>query len=268
MFLQSAASGTALGLLLLVAGDASAGSSPYLGPIPYLSAADSPFDTKTFGFCIETFEDGTFDVPGASGDGSVVGPSTLTDSVDADDGSIDGSGQQGHSYFNGGGTITITFDSNRTGGLPTEVGIVWTDGGLAAPVTFEAFGPTGTSLGLYGPFEHADLSNNGETAEDRFYGVTDGSGVSKIVVSNTGGGIEVDHLQLDRCIVCGDTNFDLDVTASDALFALKTSVGSQTCMLCVCDANDNATVSVSDALAILRKSVGIDVTLNCPSCFL
>lgn len=240
----------------------------YKGPVPYESSADSLFPVGSFGFCVEDFEDGTFDVPGASGNGSIIGPGGFTDSVDADDGTIDNSGTGGRSYYAGDGNsgIILTFAEGRANGYPTRVGIVWTDGGFSAPVTFQAFQADGTAFGIHGPFVHADMSNTGETAEDRFYGVSSSLGISKIVISNPDGGIEVDHLQLDNCVVCGDTNFDLHVTASDALSALRTSVGSAMCRLCVCDANNNATVTVSDALAILRKSVGLNQPLNCPNC--
>ena len=143
--------------VLCIATAARAADLGYLGPTPYLSAADSPFVTTAFGFCLEDFEDGTFDVPGASGNGSVVGVGGLIDSVDGDDGVIDGSGNAGHSYFTGDGAggITITFTDGRANGFPTEVGIVWTDGGFSAPVTFEAFGPTGSppKSGSSGPTE-------------------------------------------------------------------------------------------------------------------
>lgn len=191
----------ALGFLVLavplLAAPARAGISPYLGPIPYLSAADSPFDLGS-GFCLEDFEDGLFDVPGASGDGTVLDPGGLTDSVDADDGTIDGFGTLGHSYFGGSGPagITITFDPVALGGsLPTAAGMVWTDGG--GTISFEAFDADGVSLGVYGPFDHADASNSGTTGEDRFYGVTNAGGISAIKLTNTSGGIEVDHVQYD-----------------------------------------------------------------------
>ncbi len=239
----------------------------FFGPSPYLKFEDSPFAGDAgFGFCNETLEDGFFDIPEATGDGSVAGPFGQADSVDADDGQIDGSGSAGRSYFSGAGSITIEFAKPRRNGLPFRVGLVWTDGGLAAPVTFEAFGPDGESIGTVGPAVHADLSNNGETAEDRFYGVSYALGVSKIRISNTAGGIEVDHIQLDQCIVCGDFNFDLRITASDALSTLRTAVGDAHCELCVCDTNIDNSTTATDALAILRKSVGLSPSMNCPSC--
>jgi hypothetical protein len=200
---------------LLLAAPAQAGTSPYLGPIPYLSAADSPFDLGA-GFCLEDFEDGVFDVPGASGNGTVLGPGGLTDSVDADDGTIDGFGTSGHSYFGGSGPtgITITFDPVALGGsLPTAAGMVWTDGN--GTISFEAFDADGVSLGVYGPFDHADASNSGTTGEDRFYGVTNAGGISAIKLTNTSGGIEVDHVQYDGgCDVAMTTTTTTTPTSS------------------------------------------------------
>jgi hypothetical protein len=57
-------------------------------------------------------------------------------------------------------------------------------------------------------------------------------------------------------------------TATDALFTLRTSVGSQTCDLCTCDANDDGNVSATDALILLRAAVGQTVDIFCaPLCY-
>jgi hypothetical protein len=241
--------------------------SPFITPQPYVHFDDSPFSVlHGFDFCLETFEDGTLDVPGMTANGTVMGPSDLTDSVDIDDGMIDGSGLGGHSYFSGGGSITLTFPEGRTNGYPTKLMVAWTDGGPATPVKFEAFDADGQSYGTTDSVLHADLSNSGETAEDRSYALQVAGGISKVTISNTSGGIEIDHVQLDRCILCGDTNQDLNLSASDALAALRASVGSSVCRLCICDANNNASVTAGDALAILREAVDIPQAMNCPSC--
>lgn len=193
-FNLAVASGAAL--LLLAATDAALAQT-FLGPTPYLSSSDSPFSASitagtTF---LETFESGALTTPGVTiTGGSVIGPSSITDSVDADDGTIDGSGTGGHTVFGSGlPGITFTFDAVALGHLPTQVGIVWTDG--AGTTLFEAFGPGGVPLGSIGPVAIADGSISGETAEDRFFGVIDAGGISSIRISNTAGGIEVDHLQ-------------------------------------------------------------------------
>ncbi len=56
------------------------------------------------------------------------------------------------------------------------------------------------------------------------------------------------------------------VTATDALFILKTAVGTETCLLCVCDVNGSGAVTASDALADLKYAVGQNVLLSCPPC--
>ena len=194
--------GAALSLVLLAASPASA--QTFLGPTAYLSQADSPFAAAiTAGdVVLEDFEDGILDVVGVTTNGGVIGPSSITDSVDADDGSIDGSGAGGNSLFSGSGASGISFDF-APGSLPVDVGAVWTDGG--GTVSFEAFDENGVTLGVQGPFDFPDASNFGETAEDRFLGVSYPGGISRFVVSNTAGGIEVDHLQLTTpaAVPCG-----------------------------------------------------------------
>jgi uncharacterized delta-60 repeat protein len=59
---------------------------------------------------------------------------------------------------------------------------------------------------------------------------------------------------------------DADVTSSDALFILRTSVGSETCELCLCDVDDSGAIVASDALLTLKAAVGQQVTLACPAC--
>lgn len=186
--------------IILFAATAVSAHAGLLGPTPYLSFADSPFAGQTFdSFHLETFEEHALTVPGVTADNggvvSVVFGPNAHDSVDADDGVIDGSGLNGDDWFSGDGTtgVTWTFDATVLGHLPTSVGIVWTDG--VNNIHFEAFDENGVSLGtLTG--DHADGSFDGGTAEDRFYGAVNAGGISKIhLYDDPGGGIEMDHLQ-------------------------------------------------------------------------
>ncbi|MEO8037426.1 MAG: PEP-CTERM sorting domain-containing protein [Betaproteobacteria bacterium] len=184
-----------------------AAQAAYLGPTPYLSFADSPFNGQPMfsWFHLEDFEDGALNTPGVSASaGGVLGPGALTDSVDGDDGAIDGAGTAGHSWFSNGSasSMTFTFSAAVLGALPTHVGIVWTDVGVVAPtngfgpVTFEAFDATNASLGVMGPFAFGDGSAAGATAEDRFLGATDPGGISAVRITTTNStDWEVDHLQ-------------------------------------------------------------------------
>jgi hypothetical protein len=69
--------------------------------------------------------------------------------------------------------------------------------------------------------------------------------------------------------VCGhgrESSIGGDLSASDALFALRASVGTADCAPCQCDVDTSGSVAASDALRILRAAVGISSTLACPSC--
>ena len=167
---------------------------------------DSPFNDLPFSyFHFEDFTDGLLNAPGVDASAAAFVISELdfpgaVDSVDEDDGAIDGFGLIGQSLFtfNGPAGIEFTFDDTVLGRFPTHVGIVWTDGGIAAPISFEVFDEFGNSIvGCSLGGDHADGSFFGETAEDRFYGCSHSSGISKIKISadSPGFGIEVDHLQ-------------------------------------------------------------------------
>ncbi len=189
---------------LMVTGSFAANAA-MIGPAPYLSSVDSPFASTPFSyFQLENFEDSSLNTPGVSASaGMVLSPAALTDSVDADDGSADGSGSGGHTWYsNGSSSLTFTFSAALLGSLPTHAGIVWTDVGFASAqngfdnVTFEAFDAANNSLGIIGPSAVGDGLFGGQTAEDRFFGVTSASGIGSIrITSLSSTDWEIDHLQ-------------------------------------------------------------------------
>ncbi|HMM74827.1 MAG TPA: hypothetical protein PJ986_03890 [Gammaproteobacteria bacterium] len=188
-----------------------AAAAQFFGPTPYLSIDDSPLQPLLgSALALEDFSDGLLNLPGVSanaGTYAMAGPDPFVDSVDADDGAIDGSGTAGGSYYSGNvnGTISFFFDPQALGGLPTHVGIVWTDIGNVAgssvgvdSVSFEAFGADGSPLGSSGPFVVGDGTALGSagTAEDRFFGIVDAGGISRISLTMASSADwEVDHLQ-------------------------------------------------------------------------
>ena len=168
--------------------------APYIIPYHYLSKADSPFlaEISAGSMYLEDFEDGDFDTPGLTQSGSITtAGATLTDSVDGDDGAIDGSGLNGRNIF---GLGTLEFDPNVLGDYPTRVGVVWTDGGQGALTTIEAFDRFGASFGKQ-TYQFADGFITGETAEDCFVGAVHPSGISRLEIKNLQGGLELDHIQ-------------------------------------------------------------------------
>ena len=164
--------GLAMGLFMF--GSVGMASATFIGPSPYLSFNDSPFKGTNFNyFYLEDFEDLTLDTPGVSVDHGIPVNNTNSsaiDSVDGDDGTIDGSGSNGASIFDP-TSMMFTFDASILGALPTNAGIVFTDGTPNGLYTFEAFDQNGTSLGAMSA-TLGDTSFWGTTAEDRFFGAT------------------------------------------------------------------------------------------------
>lgn len=203
-----------LGVALVSPGVLQAGPI-FIGPSEYLAfdnsvsgagTAVSPFNDVIFQeFYLETFEDGALNTPSVTGNGGTFSGGPTVDSVDVDDGSIDGSGLNGTSYvvsITAGSNPQITFEFSilpGTGELPTHVGLVWTDGlPEDITVTFEAFDELGNSLGTIVASGFPDGVNTGTTADDRFFGVIDFGGISEVTIKNSNTqtfGIEVDHLQ-------------------------------------------------------------------------
>ncbi len=174
-----------------------------LAPTPYLSKADSPFTGLSFSsyFYLEDWEDDALDTPGVTTPSTALGSDfgeSLIDSVDGDDGTVDGVCAGGCNSLWDGGPVTFTFDGDALGGLPTHVGAVWTDGSTGTSAVFEAFDEADVSLGISMDMGNADADNSGGVAEDRFLGVVHGAGVKRVVISSASGAIEVDHLQYGR----------------------------------------------------------------------
>jgi hypothetical protein len=202
--------GTAMLALLIVPAGAVSADPILFGPTPYLSASDSPFNGIASSYSyLEDFEDG-LNTPGVTASGGfVIGNDPYIDAVDGDNGYIDGvGGRSSHSWYGAGlQSVTFAFNALTLGMLPTHVGIVWTDIGWNAPtpyygpVSFEAFGPGGGSLGVLGSFLFGDGMDTGQTAEDRFLGVFDPRGIAAIRISTNNGDWEADHLQYGAAAV-------------------------------------------------------------------
>lgn len=186
----------------------------FLGPTPYLSAADSPF-AEHLGkpnFYLEDFEDGELNTPGirqptqdfpigTQWQGAVIPPGDQTDSVDGDDGVVDGDGKTGHSFGSGAHLVSqmipprnnliidFEFDKETLGYLPNAFGFVWTDGPPGI-----AFG-NGFSLALHAMDENgkkaisnefrslADQHRDGDTFEDVFIGVISDTSIQAVTIN-------------------------------------------------------------------------------------
>lgn len=204
---------TALATALLATGmvsHAEAATATFITSAPYAQFADSPFASIANGnpnFFLENFEDGALNTPGVSASsGAVIGGFGLVDSVDGDDGNLDGNGNAGRSWYsNGASSLSFSFNAGGLGQLPTHVGIVWTDIGFNGPgaafgigsFAVRAFDGNGVSLGGVLFDDLGDGSVSGGSAEDRFFGAIFDGGISRITITSLDGSTdwEVDHLQ-------------------------------------------------------------------------
>ena len=193
--------------LLLVFGVGTPAYATTFGPTTYSTfAADSPFASVPFSyFFLEDFDDHALNTLGVN-----VSPSVMTSANTGFNGSIiDQVGLPGGCAAGGLSVacdtlfgvgvlgFNFTFSAAALGSLPTHAGVVWTDG--EGPTSFTAFATDGTTVVCsVGPVAIADGSFNGTTADDRFFGCSNPGGISRIFITNTSGGIEVDHLQYGR----------------------------------------------------------------------
>jgi len=188
----------------------------FFGPSPYLSSADIPAGIFAGIPTIEDFEDDDIFDTGIIGSttGVILAPPSAVDSVDADDGVIDGNCTPDcRSLRNSGESmaVTVTFTSPFT-----AVGIVMTDVIQNSDVTVEAFGPGLVSLGTHGPFVLGGVGVSGATAEDRFFGFTDPNGILQIRITTSVNGIETDHVMagtMAGAVVIGGELLPIDSTA-------------------------------------------------------
>lgn len=195
-----------VGILLCGVLPMAASAATTFGPSAYLEAGDTPGDffCDLEDFHLEDFEDNSLDPFLTIDNGEILPPNffsglsqPVTDSVDGDDGVVDGDGNGGYSWFTGAEgaidrSLTITF-----GSTVTSAGLVFTDGDAASSsIVLEAFDINGVSLGVLDAGDLADNVYTGETGEDRFLGFQYLDGIASITLSmNAGSGIEIDHIQ-------------------------------------------------------------------------
>jgi PEP-CTERM motif len=194
-----------LGCALAVATTGVQAAATFFTPVPYLQAGDNPQPVLAGPSYLEDFEDGLANTSGLSVSGGIAsGRSPFADSVDADDGVIDGSGAQGQSWYSGGALTSVVFSFSATvlGALPTDLSIVFTDTGNrldAGPLGFgtafmEVFDGQGVSQGSF-QFAFGDGTAFSATAEDRWLGARHAGGIGSVRVGFLeSADWEVDHL--------------------------------------------------------------------------
>lgn len=180
------------------------------GPTAYLQHGDTPADfiCDDCPLYIEDFEDGMLSDFLSIDNGMIFPPNGTTgtgqpstDSVDGDDGSVDGFGLEAYSWFSGDvASIEITFAE-----AVKSAGLVFTDGDkLSSTVLLEALDMHGNVIETIDAGDLADDSFFGETEEDRFLGFSNAEGViTGLRISiDAGSGIEIDHIQWQSHLEC------------------------------------------------------------------
>ncbi len=216
-----------------------------IGPVPYRSAADSPFNLSELGatFFLEDFEDGALNTIGVrqfAQPGSVLAPDDMTDSVDGDDGIFDGFGREGHALQSISKSVDLSdppgvflslhfeFNAFELGFLPNAFGFAWTDGPAFGAVIIDVWDDQNTIRDHhYWPPSSDDRIGDdtldGATNEDFFLGIYGPSGLSKVIVTtfthdSNINSFELDHLQYGLAVPEPNT-VQLIAIASLALFA-------------------------------------------------
>ncbi len=183
-------------------------------PQPYAKVADSAlFGVMSLDdqFYCETFEDGLVNTPALSlAGGTVRAPASDTDSVDGDDGAIDGLGSAGHSYrCESGGTVSIAIAAAAFGGTyPERLAFAWTDGPAGSTLTLTiTTGANQAFVRTVGPL--GDSSQAGTTAEDRLVAITASDGVKSVQIASSGNGpFEIDHVQYEDPVVAASEHWN------------------------------------------------------------
>ncbi len=164
-----------------------------IGPVHYQSFAASRFARASFAyFHLEDFENGILDTFNAlAPHGMVLQRAGQAVSAEAEDGRTDNSRPSHNTWYADGDSIlTFSFSKELLGELPTDAGLIWTDMGLAnirggfKSVLFEAFDASNNLLGAIGPSAMGDGLFAGQTAEDRFFGVSSANGVGSIRITS------------------------------------------------------------------------------------
>lgn len=180
----------------------------FIGPSSYQAfARDSPFaklKPDSPYFFLETFEDKTVDTKGLTIDHGRalfgqehVGGTYPADSVDEDDGLMDGNGNKGVSWAADSKTLTISFDKTALGNYPNYAGLVFTDSwGKPSTITYIAYGEDGAPISSIGPMTLGDSTTTyGETAEDKFIGFSYQGGIKALQIQSDNPYFEIDHAQ-------------------------------------------------------------------------
>lgn len=187
---------TILATSVLCAATASMAQATFFDPTAYRSAADIPVGFYGSGgpLMLENFEDLSVDASLRFSHGDLYDGPTRTwggTSVDADDGTIDNSGNMGRSWGAAAAPnnpLKITYTGQQ---LPTSFALVVTQAGYYT--TLSAFDANEQLIGSYNyPLWGGDTQIS---SDDRFIGLQYAGGIKSVEVVFNGGWTYIDHVQ-------------------------------------------------------------------------
>lgn len=167
----------------------------------YLQTSNSPLVIGSAGYKLDAFEPSspslaTLGVSLSTLNGSSV---TTTNSVDGDDGSVDGSGATGHSLnviTAGGATgATFTFNNITIGAYPKSAAVAVT----AANASLLTFTTYDTFNAVSGTYNLSGVGTSSATSDDFLFWASDPAGITAISVTSNSAATSMflDHLQYD-----------------------------------------------------------------------
>jgi hypothetical protein len=162
----------------------------------------------------------------------------------------------------------IPYDGPLAGATLTQTDELLQIGGISAPIAagtvlLHCTGTTLVGRGDAFSVDYSDYSTWGISASTESH---DAVAPPRLCARRT----QCDPLAYDMTSKgdprCGDGTYDRRISGRDALAALKTAVGTSSCIPVpsVCDTDGDGTVATTDALRILRVAVEIPQTLSCP----
>jgi hypothetical protein len=193
-FIKALAIGTAA--VLLASAPAIAGPTFYFDAGQnYKGVGDSPFSQGGIAsggsFQVENFESGGFTLNDATiNKGKLKAASSGTDSVLGDTGNV----KTGHSWASGNSkSIVIKFTDASS--IVNMAGLVVTDAKPNSKLVFKAWDAAGNLLGKIKYKLNGNAMSNGSSAGDRFFGLINEEGISKIKIQSNKAYFEIDHVQ-------------------------------------------------------------------------